>query len=150
MTNMPEPVSQQHTREEFDTQLRCSVKLYEDILTLFTAINSEKGDNSPEILEARGMAIVQLQEQAALADQALITTMQGMNPAWFDHPLLSRRQDIMHQILGHNRLLLSATKNIKSLLAHELKQLQGGRAALNGYHCQLNPSQNGGILNDSH
>jgi hypothetical protein len=148
---MPDPVSQQQAREELDSLLTNSIRRYEDILTLFAAINSERGDNNPEILHARGMAIVQLQEQAALADQALITTMQEMNPALLlDHPLLSRRQDIMRQILDHNRSLLSTTNNIKSLLAHELKQIQGGRAALNGYHCQINPSQNGGILNDAH
>ena len=149
MTDMSDPISQQHTKEEFDTLLHCSVKLYEDILYLFATINNEKGDNNPEILQARGMAIEQLQEQAAIADQALITALQEVNPAWLDHLLLSRRQDIMHQVLDQNRLLLSTTNNIKSLLAHELKQIQGGRSALNGYHRQINPSQNGGILNDA-
>jgi hypothetical protein len=134
---------------DLDTLLQGSVKRYENILTLFAAINSERGDNNPATLHVRGMEILQLQEQAALADHILITTIQEMNPAWSDHPLLSKRQDIMHQILVHTRSLLSATNNIKSLLAHEIKEIQGGRAALNGYQRQATPSQNGGILNDS-
>jgi hypothetical protein len=35
------------------------------------------------------------------------------------------------------------------MLAHEIKEIQGGRAALNGYQRQTNPSQHGGIVNDS-
>ncbi|MDO9042920.1 MAG: hypothetical protein Q7U64_11355 [Desulfocapsaceae bacterium] len=147
---MPDPAPQQQTREEIDTLLQRSIKRYENILTLFTAINSETGDNNPATLHARGMEILQLQEQAALADHTLIMTMQETNPAWLNHfSLLSKRQDIMHQILIHTHSLLSTTNNIKSLLAHEIKEIQGGRAALNGYQRQATPSQNGGILNDS-
>ncbi len=146
---MPEPLPQQQTMEEVDALILSSIRRYEDILTLFIAINSEVGDNNPATLHAGGMDILQLQEQAALADHTLITMMQEMNPIFLDHPLLSKRQDIMHQILTQNRSLLSATNNIKSLLAHEIREIQGGRAALNGYQRQINPSQNGGILNDS-
>ncbi|MBU1986353.1 MAG: hypothetical protein KJ846_03900 [Proteobacteria bacterium] len=52
----------------------------------------------------------------------------------------------MRQILTHNRSLLSVINNIKSLLAHDIKAIQGGRTALNGYR-QTTSSQNGGILN---
>ena len=145
---MSAPVSHQ-TREEVDALILSSIRRYEDILTLFTTINSETGDNNPATLHARGMEILQLQEQAALADHPLITMLQETNPAWLDHPLLSKRQDIMHQILNHTRSLLSTTNNIKSLLAHEIKGIQSGRAALNGYQRQATPFQNGGILNDS-
>ena len=147
---MSTSVPQQQTREELDTLLQCSITRYENILTLFTAINSEVGDKNPATLHARGMEILLLQEQAALADHTLITTMQETNPDWNDHfSLLAKRQDIMRQILTHTHALLSTTNNIKSLLAHEIKEIQGGRAALNGYQQQSTPSQNGGILNDS-
>jgi hypothetical protein len=147
---MPPPVPQQQTREEIDTLLQCSIKRYEDILTLFTEINSETGDKNPATLHARGMEILLLQEQAALADHTLITTMQETNPARHDHfSLLAKRQDIMRQILNHTHSLLSTANNIKSLLAHEIKEIQGGRVALSGYQQQATSSQNGGIVNDS-
>jgi hypothetical protein len=147
---MSTSVPPQQTRDELDTLLQCSITRYENILTLFTAINSEVGDKNPATLHARGTEILLLQEQAALADHTLITTIQETNPAWHDHfSLLAKRQDIMRQILIHTHSLLSTTSNIKSLLAHEIKEIQGGRAALNGYQRQTTPSQNGGILNDS-
>ena len=146
---MPDPVAQQQTKEEINTLLQRSIKRYEDILSLFTAINSDAGDNNPATFQARGMEILQLQEHAALADNTLIATIQAMNPDWLDRPLLSKRQDIMRQIFTHTHSLLSASNNIKSLLAHEIKELQGGRAALTGYQRQTHISQNGGILNDS-
>lgn len=147
---MTEPLPQQQTRKEVDTLLQCSIKRYEYILTLFAAINSNSGDNNLATLDIKGTEILQLQEQAALADHTLITKMKEMHPAWLDHSLLSKRQDIMHQILTHTHSLLSAANNIRSLLAHELKEIQDGQAALNGYHRQTNPSQYGGIINDSH
>ncbi|MBW6520878.1 MAG: hypothetical protein K0A99_07685 [Desulfoarculaceae bacterium] len=51
----------------------------------------------------------------------------------------------MQQIIQHNRALLTTTDNIKSLLAHEIKEAQGGRTALNGYR-QPNPVANGALL----
>ena len=146
---MSKPVSQQQTREAIDTLLQCSITRYENILTLLAAINNETGNNNPATLHARGMEILQFQEQAALADHDLMTTIQEMNPACLNHHLLSRRQDIMRQILTHTRSLLSTTTNIKSLLAHEIKEIQGGRAALNGYQRQATSFQNGGVINDS-
>ena len=149
MTNMPELIPQQQARGKLDALLLCSVRSYEDILTLFAAINSELGDNSPATLESRGEELLHLQEKAALADHALVATMQAMHPAGSDHPLMARRQDIMLQILSHNRSLISTINTIKSLLAHEIKEMQGGRVALNGYRQTATPSQSGGILNDA-
>jgi hypothetical protein len=145
----PEPTSQLQNEGEVNSLLQSSVKRYEDILSLFTAISSETGDSNLETLHAGGMELVQLQEQAALADQLLISMMQEMAPDRLNHSLLAKRQDVIHKILTHNRSLLSTAKNIKSLLAHDLKEIQGGRTALSGYQRQTNPVLNGGILNDS-
>ena len=149
---MLEYSNQEQSMGEVNALILGSVRQYEDILALFAAINSDSGDNNPATLESRGTEIMQMQEQAALTDQALVATMHGMDPArtaqFSAHSLLEKRQDLMRRILIHNRSLLSTINNIKSLLAHEIKEMQDGRVALNGYS-QV-PSQNGGILNDAH
>jgi hypothetical protein len=145
---MPEPLSRQQSMGKLDALLLSSVRRYEDILTLFAAINSDIGGKNPATLELRGTELLQLQEQAALADRDLIATLQEKNIDESAHPLLNKRQDIMQQILHHNRSLLTTVSNIKSLLAHEIKEMQGGRAALHGY-CQSTPARNGDIFKGS-
>lgn len=147
--NIADHGSPQQKKGQLDTLLHCSVKRYEDILALFSAINNEGGGNNAATLDRRGTEVLQLQEQAALADQDLVAAiMQDMPLPGPAHLLLDKRRDIIQQILRHNRLLLTTISNIKSLLAHEIKEAQGGRAALNGYR-QINPSQNGGLLKGS-
>ncbi|MFH2123526.1 MAG: hypothetical protein ABIJ50_08620 [Pseudomonadota bacterium] len=140
----------QDNLEKLDILLLDSILRYEDILALLVAGTNDQGGNDPATLEIRGTAILQLQEQAALADHDLIATLTGMEaplPAHLSsHPLMIRRRNLMQQVLTHSRSLLSALTNIKSLLAHEIKEMQGGRVALNGYR-QTTSSQNGGILN---
>lgn len=133
--------------EELNALLLASIRRHGDILSMFEAINGARGDKDVATLHTRGTEILLVQEQAALADQGLLSILQEMGPALSAHPLLDQRQAIMHQILEHTRSLLSTINTIKSLLAHEIKEMQGGRAALNGYR-QTPPSQNGGILND--
>jgi len=142
------PELTQQTTSDFDNLLQASVKRYEDILTLFAAINSDIGGKNPATLEQSGREILQLQEQAALADLDLIATLQEKDIDGSGHPLLNKRQDIMQQILLHNRSLLTTVSNIKSLLAHEIKEMQGGRTALHGY-CQSTPARNGDIFKGS-
>lgn len=142
---MPEPLSRQQASEKLDALLHCSVRRYEDILTLLAAINSDVGGNNAATLDSRGTEVLQLQEQAALADCELVTTLQEMHIDVSDHPLIDKRLEIMQQIMSHNRSLLSSVHNVKSLLAHEIKEMQGGQAALHGYR-QTTSSQNGGIL----
>ncbi|MBA3005645.1 MAG: hypothetical protein FP810_03465 [Desulfocapsa sp.] len=147
---MPELIPQQQTMSDFDTLLQTSVNRYEDILALFEAINHDRGDNTPSTFDSSGTEILQMQEKAALADQELIAILKEMEPTFSahlsSHPLMDRRQKLMQQILTHNRSFLSVINNIKSLLAHDIKAIQGGRTALNGYR-QSTSSQNGGILN---
>lgn len=135
--------------EELNALLLASIQRQKDIITLFEAINGERGDKDPATLEGRGKEILLVQEQAALADLDLIALIKEMGPALSVHPLMEQRRDLMHQILAHNRSLLATINTIKSLLAHEIKEMQGGRVALNGYR-QTSPYQNGGIVNDSH
>lgn len=138
--------------ETFEALLICSIRRYEEILTLFEAINNEGGDKNPSTLDSTGTKILQLQEKAALADQELISVITKIDSTASTHltahSLLEQRQDLMQRILGHNKSLLSTINNIKSLLAHEIKEMHGGRIALKGYS-QTNSSQHGGIVNES-
>jgi len=149
MIIMAESGSTQHTGSDFEALIHSSIRRYEEILALFTTINGVGGDTRPVTLEAAGTELLHLQEQAALADRDLINALQERTT--FDgseKPLIARRLAIIQQILQHNRLLLTTVGNIKSLLAHEIKQAQGGQAALSGYR-QTNLLQNGGILRGS-
>jgi hypothetical protein len=128
--------------------LQSSIIRYEAILALFVAINNESGNKNAEALNVLGTEILQRQEQAELADQLLMTALEETAPPASALPLLENRLEIMRQIYTHNQTLSATANNIKSLIAHEIKEMQGGRAALNGYR-QTTTSQNGGILNNS-
>ncbi|KAF0188181.1 MAG: hypothetical protein FD168_1885 [Desulfobulbaceae bacterium] len=128
--------------------LQSSIIHYEKMLALFIAINSESGNKNAETLEAWGTELLQLQEQAELADQLLMNALEETSPPASALPLLEKRLEIMHQVFTHNRALLSTANNIKSLLAHEIREMQGGRAALHGYR-QTTSSHQGSILNAS-
>ncbi len=145
--------TRQQAMEEINALLMSSIGRYENILTMYETINNDTGDKSPSTLDSRGTKILQLQEEANLADHDLIAIIKEIDPAASTHlaaySLIKQRQNLMQQILVHNRSLLSSINNIKSLLAHEIKEMQGGRAALKGYR-QSTSSQNGGILNNSH
>jgi len=138
--------------EDLTSLLSASIRHYEDILAMFVTINNNRGNYNPTTLHARSTELLHLQQEVALADDALAIAMKEINPDPADYsvnyPLIKKRQEVMHQILVHNRSLLATIQNIQSLLAHEIKELQGGRAALNGYR-QTTSSQ-GNILNDSH
>lgn len=140
--------SQPQHMGRLDALLLCSLRRFEDILTLFAIINNDSGGTNPATLDNRGTEILQLQEQAALADDELVTLLHEEDLPAANYHLLAKRREIMDQILQHNRSLLTTVSNVQSLLAHEIKEAQGGRAALNGYR-QANPAQNGGILKGS-
>ncbi len=148
LMTMPEPGSPQQNMGQLDALLLCSLRRYEDILTLFGIINNDSGGTSPATLDSRGAEILRLQEQAALADYDLVALLQQEDLLAANYHLLSKRREIMDQILQYNHSLLTTVSNVKSLLAHEIKEAQSGRAALNGYR-QPNPAQNGGILKGS-
>jgi hypothetical protein len=137
--------------EDLNALLSASIQHYEDILALFVTINNDRGNYNPTTLHARSTELLHLQQEVALADDALTVAMKEINldPAAHsaNYPLIKKRQEVMRQILVHNRSLLATIQNIQSLLAHEIKELRGGRAALSGYR-QATSSQ-GSILNDS-
>jgi hypothetical protein len=147
-TKMQEPLAPPQDPEVIAALLQSSITHYEEMLSLFIAINSESGNKNAETLDIWGTELLQLQEQAELADQLLMTALEEISPPASTLPLLEKRLEIMRQVLTHNRALLSTATNIQSLLTHEIKEMQGGRAALNGYR-QTTTSQNGGILNNS-
>lgn len=136
---------------DLNTLLSASIRHYENILALFVAINNDRDNYNPTTLHARSTELLHLQQEVALADDALAVAMKEISLDPADHsgnyPLIKKRQEVMHQILVHNRSLIATIQNIQSLLAHEIKEMQGGRVALNGYR-QTTSSQ-GSILNDS-
>jgi hypothetical protein len=148
VTSMTEPFPPRQDPEGIAALLQSSIIRYEEILALFVAINNASGNKNGEALNILGTEILQRQEQAKLADQLLMAALEDTAPPAEALPLLEKRVEVMRQILTHNQALVSTANNIKSLIAHEIKEMQGGRAALNGYR-QATTSQNGGILNNS-
>ena len=145
---MAEPGSPQQAAGDFEALLHSSIRRYEQILDLFIAINGDGGDSTSTSLDEKGTELLHLQEQAALADGDLLAAMVEQGPVEGEYLLLDRRRQLMQQILQHNRALLTTADNIKSLLAHEIKEAQGGRTAINGYR-QHNPGANGALLRRS-
>ncbi len=148
MTHLTEPLTPPQAPEGIAALLQSSIIRYEEILALFVAINNESGNKNAEALNILGTEILQRQEQAEFADQLLMTALEETAPPASALPLLENRLKIMRQIFTHNQTLSATANNIKSLIAHEIREMQGGRAALNGYR-QTTTSQNGGILNNS-
>jgi len=132
--------------------LAASIQHYEDLIVMFKSINHDKGSCNPATLQARSTELLQKQEELGQADKALTIAMQATNAdpdaLSVQYPLIEKRQELMRQAFIHNRSLLATIQNLQSLLAHEIKEMQGGRAALHGYR-QTTTSQQGSILNAS-
>lgn len=137
---------------DLNSLLTASIQHYEDLIVMFESINHDKGSCNPATLQARSIELLQLQAELALADGALTVAMQATNAdpdmLSFQFPLIEKRQELMRQAFIHNRSLLATIQNLQSLLAHEIKEMQGGRAALHGYR-QTTTSHQGSILNAS-
>jgi len=137
---------------DLNSLLAASIQHYEDLVAMFEAINHDKGSCNPVTLQARSIELLQMQAELGQADEALTLTMQSANAdstaLGVKYSLLKKRQELMHQAFIHNRSLLATIQNLQSLLVHEIKEMQGGRAALHGYR-QTTTSQQGSILNAS-
>jgi hypothetical protein len=137
---------------DLNSLLAASIQHYEDLIVMFKSINHDKGSCNPATLQARSTELLQKQEELGQADKALTIAMQATNgdpsALSFQYPLIEKWQALMHQAFIHNRSLLATIQNLQSLLAHEIKEMQGGRAALHGYR-QITTSQQGSILNAS-
>jgi len=138
--------------KDLNTLFTESIRRHEDILAMFETINHARAGCNPTTLHAGCTELLHLQEQVALADSELSDTMEKISPDSTAHPvdfvLVEQRKEIMRQIYIHNRSLLASIQNIQSLLAHEIKEMQGGRTAMNGYR-QAIASRQGSILNES-
>jgi hypothetical protein len=137
---------------DLNSLLTASIQHYEDLIAMFEAINHDKGSCNPTTLQARITELLQKQEELGQADNALTVEMQATNVDLdllsVQYPLMEKRQELMRQAFIHNRSLVATIQNLQSLLAHEIKEMQGGRAALHGYR-QTTTSQQGSILNAS-
>lgn len=138
--------------KDLNTLFTESIQHYEVILAMFATINHDKGSYDPATLHARSTDLLHLQEQVTLADRELSATMEEMGPDLTGHPvdlvLVEKRREIIRQISIHNRSLLATIHHIQSLLAHEIREMRDGRAAMNGYR-QAISSRQGNLLNES-
>lgn len=137
---------------DLNALLSTSIQHYEDILALFATINHDKGSYDPATLHAKSMELLALQKEIANGDETLVAAMNNISPDAPDQPvdysLIEKRKELMRQIYIHNRSLLSTIQNIQSLLTHEIKEMQDGRTALNGYR-RTSSTRHGSILNDA-
>lgn len=150
MTATADTLQEYHVTPQGNIELMLSdsIQRYENILHLFEEI-AGKPDNNPDLLGRMGAEILQLQDEAAQADQQLLTLLHPHSEETAVRELLKKRQDTLQSILRHNQTLQATLQGIKSYLTHEIKEIQGGRKALSGYHRQTTSSTNGGIINGS-
>jgi hypothetical protein len=132
--------------------LSASIQHYAVLLAMYETIDNDKGSTNLATLQSRCIKILQLHTEIARGDDALTLALQTEthNPAAISPalPLIERRLSLMRRAFNHNRSLLATIQNIQSLLAHEIKEMQGGRAALHGYR-QTSSPEHGSILNAS-
>jgi len=66
--------------EDLTSLLSASIRHYEDILAMFVTINNNRGNYNPTTLHARSTELLHLQQEVALADDALAIAMKEINP----------------------------------------------------------------------
>ena len=114
--------------------LEKSLDRYRQILEHVRQLESLLGKGDPEQLRLYTIRLQQLQQEAGLHDQDLLTEMSHDSARWQTHPLFQERVQLLEQIVEMNDLLLPRIRGMMSVTAAELAQLKDGRAAVSGYH----------------
>jgi hypothetical protein len=114
--------------------LQKSIDKYRAIIEHAEQLDQLLGMADPEHLVAYTLRMKELQEEAGLNDQDLLTEIAQNLPAWRAHPLFRERMQLLEQIMEMNDLLLPKIRGMMSVTAAELVQLKEGRAAVSGYN----------------
>jgi hypothetical protein len=123
--------------EKIETVLLQSIHQYERILDFLQKMDVEIGTAAPSMVLELSESLAYLQGHATETDQTLLTQLRKQP----DLPkamqsLLSRRENVVKEILILNERIKAKAIGIKSLLGHEMEIMRNGISALSGYRQQ--------------
>lgn len=123
--------------EQLEPVLLQSIQQYERILDFLQKMDGEIGTASPSMVLELSESLAYLQSHATQTDQALFTQLNKQSALTETiQSLLSRRENIVKEILILNERIKAKAIGIKSLLGHEMEKLRNGISALSGYRQQ--------------
>lgn len=117
-----------------EAALKSSIELYSRITALLRSIEEDLGTASQEALQQMNTLLTEMQAQASVTDQLVISHLTGEESViGSTKKLVSERATLINEVLLLNRSVMIKAMGVKSLLAHEIGTLRSGKSALNGY-----------------
>ena len=117
-----------------EAALKSSIELYSRMTALLRSIEEDLGTASQEALQQMNTLLTEMQAQASVTDQLVISHLTGEEAGnGSAKKLVSERATLINEVLLLNRSVMIKAMGVKSLLAHEIGTLRSGKSALNGY-----------------
>lgn len=117
-----------------EAALKSSIELYSRMTALLRSIEEDLGTASQEALQQMNTLLTEMQTEASVTDQLIISHLTGEESAKSSaKKLVSERAALINEVLLLNRGVMIKAMGVKSLLAHEIGTLRSGKSALNGY-----------------
>lgn len=127
--------------------LQEAVGLYSKVLEQILAIEEALADFQAPKIEQLARELDLSMKEARAIDQKIEACSFGQGDVKVSE-LVSKRRQLMEQILSKNRLLEPRLLGIRALQLNEIKQIKQGRQTASGYAQQLG-SKTGRVINSS-
>ena len=127
--------------------LQTSIDQYTEILQLMESITQTNKSPCIEELTITGKQILNKQKAATETDKKLLAFLAKSSVGQMDDSKITKRTELLQQVLGLNKIITPKITNIKSLMGSELQQIKKGRFALKGY--QQTETKHGRNLNNT-
>lgn len=128
-----------------------SLALYQELRDELQRMPSEIGAAETERILAVDESMTRLRQAIQKVDAALMASLRQPE-AGEDHSadhladLLTKRRQVMTEVLSLNEEMIAQAESIKSLLGHDLAAMRAGRQVLRGY-APPGEGDSGGIIN---
>jgi hypothetical protein len=119
--------------QQTENLLTASVDQYRTLLHRAEQLLKMFNDCDYSQLDEHVISFEQKQEEASQGDKLLLSLLKSDIPLWETHPLFKERLAYIKSILGLNAILVPKISSMMAVNAAELRELSGGRTALNGY-----------------
>ena len=120
--------------ETCNAMLIKSIKIYEEINTLYQYIQNELSDRSSNKVQQTIETLKSLFTQAHTVDCQIDESINNISPlAGSTKTLLGQREEVLRSLVQANQETKDKIENTKSLLQHDIKSLSTNRKAIQGY-----------------
>ena len=123
----------EHNTSQLYSFLQTSIDQYTKILQLMESITQTNKTPSIEELTITGKQILNKQKAATETDKKLLAFLAKSPAEIMDDKKITKRTELLKQVLELNKIITPKLTNIKSLMGNELQQIKKGRFAMKGY-----------------